>query len=130
MKRFLCLAIVSVLFFWIGSAYAGTKTINFAWQQDVADLSTLTGWKIYKADVAGGPYALLSTINYNGAPQQEYTSGPQSLISPDGQIKTYFFVATAFKPGAESGYSNEVSAVIDFKAISVPVQFRLTVTTP
>jgi hypothetical protein len=128
MKRlFIALLLVLAM---AGLASAGTKTITFLWQQDAADLPTLTGWKIYKADTAGGPYTLLYTINYNGTPSQEYTSGPQALVSPDGQIKTYYFVATAFKPGSESAKSNEVSAVIDFKTLSVPIQFKLTVTTP
>jgi len=131
MKKAFTLLIVLLVVIITGTlAVAGTKTITFYWQQSAADLPTLTGWKIYKADTAGGPYTLFSTITYNGTQAQEYTSGVQSLVSPDGQIKTYYFTATSFKAGAESVKSNEISAIIDFKELSIPIQFRLTVTSP
>jgi len=66
--------------------------------------STLSGFNVYRASVSGGPYtkvdpALIATSSYS-----------DSSVS-SGQ--TYYYVATEVdSTGTESGYSNEVSAVI------------------
>ena len=110
-------------------SFAGTKTLTFAWNQTLPDPNDLAGWKLYSSQTPGGPYTLAATIPFAGA-QTEYTSA-QPFVSPDGQRKTYYFVLTAFDTsGNASGYSNEVSATIDFEAPGVPIQLKVTVTTP
>lgn len=112
-------------------AWAGTKTLTFAWNQEIS--TGFAGWKLYKAiapNVAVSAANLHSTIPYGGTPSTEYTTS-QPLVSPDNQVITYYFVLTAFDTaGNESLKSNEVSAEIDFQAPGVPVQLRVTVTTP
>lgn len=123
-------AVLAVCFY-ITNAWAGNKTVTFAWNQDMSE--GFAGWKLYKsttANVSAVPGNLFATIAYSGAPAQEYTTD-QVLSSPDGQVVTYYFVMTAFdNQGNESAKSNEVSARIDFQAPGVPVQLKVTVTTP
>lgn len=114
------------LFLFSGVCLAGTKTLNFAWNQEMS--ADFAGWKLYSSETAGGPYTLFTTVNYNGTVLPEYTSS-QNLVSPDGEQKTYYFTLTAFDLAAnESGRSNEVSTVIDFLAPGVPIQLKVTVT--
>ena len=109
--------------------FGGTKTLNFAWQQTLPDPNDMAGWKLYQAPVSGGPWTLIETITYT-APQAEYTAS-KVITVPDGSVTTLFFTVTAFDTsGNESGRSNEVSAKIDFQSPPLPVQFKVTVTTP
>jgi hypothetical protein len=108
---------------------AGTKTLNFAWEQP-GSLVGFAGWKLYQSDTAGGPGTVSMTIPYGGASQSTYT-GTKVLTSPDGVTKTYYFTLSAFDTsGNESAKSNEVSAVIDFEAPGVPLNLQVTITTP
>lgn len=126
MKKLLALIVLALALFVASPAVAGTKTITFAWEQP-GDISDLQGWKLYVSEAAGGPYTIQTTINYDGNPLQEYQSA-QPIISPDGQRKTYYFVVTAFdQSGNESGYSNEVSAIIDFEAPLLPIKLIIKV---
>jgi hypothetical protein len=115
-------------------AFAGTKTLTFAWEQTLPSPNDLKEWRIYKAttpNVAVAPANLWATVTYV-APQTTYTS-PQSLVSPDGQAITYYFVLTAVDAaGNESGKSNEVIQLIDFQGPGSPskVTVTVTVTTP
>ena len=59
-------------------------------------------FKVYKASVSGGPYTLVGP-----APAANYQDGA-GIAS--GQ--TWFYVVTAVTSGGESGYSNEVKAII------------------
>jgi hypothetical protein len=122
--------LLSVLFVALFSVvvYAGTKTLNFAWNQTMS--AGFAGWKLYQGDVSGATNTLSMTIPYGGTAQTEYT-GTKNIVSPDGQTKTYYFTMTAFDTsGNESAKSNEVSATIDFEAPGVPTQLKVTVTTP
>jgi hypothetical protein len=122
--------VLGVLLFWIlvaTSVFALTKTLNFGWQQASADLPNLATWRIYSSSTAGGPYALLTQIAYDGQAKPEYT-GTATITQADNTAKTYYFICRAVgKNGNESGNSNEVSAVIDLIAPSTPVQFKVTI---
>jgi hypothetical protein len=125
MKKILIAVLLVVAL--IGVAYAGQKTLTFAWSQP-GSMVGFAGWKLYQSDVAGLPGVLAMTIPYGGTSQTEYT-GTKILTSPDGQTKTYYFTLTAFDTSAnESAKSNEVSAVIDFESPSVPVTLKVTIT--
>jgi hypothetical protein len=106
-------------------ACAGDKTLTFGWEQTMP----VTGWNLYMSVLPGtynDPPVL--TVVYDGNPLNEYTADT-IITSPDGESHTYYFVLTSYDeadPVNESGYSNEVSQVIDFEAPGVP--FSLTVT--
>ena len=122
--------ILSILFvfMFVTIGFAGTKTLNFAWNQSITP--DFAGWKLYQGDVSGATNTLSMTIPYGGTAQTEYT-GAKNIVSPDGQTKTYYFTLTAFDTvGNESARSNEVNATIDFEAPGVPTTLRVTVTTP
>uniref|UniRef100_A0A6M3M3N0 Fibronectin type-III domain-containing protein n=1 Tax=viral metagenome TaxID=1070528 RepID=A0A6M3M3N0_9ZZZZ len=126
MKKIL-LAFLMILIIIVGSSqvYAGDKQLTFAWNQDIT--IPLTGWKLYMANTAGGPYpetawAIIPFV----AAQQEYTSD-QVFTSPDNEIHTYYFVLTAYNNNGQSAYSNEVSCQIDFQKPGMPFNFTVTI---
>jgi hypothetical protein len=78
---------------------ASQHSVSLNWNLAAA----IDGYNIYRSTTQGGPYTRL-----NAAPQKaaSYT---------DGTVKsgtTYYYVATAVDSGVESGYSEEVEAVI------------------
>lgn len=111
--------------------FAGTKTLTFAWNQDISP--GFAGWKLYRDTLPNvQPLAgkLFATIPFGGSQQTEYQTS-QSITSPDNAEVTYYFVLTAFDTsGNESAKSNEVFAIIDFQSPGVPIQLKVTVTTP
>ncbi len=108
------------------SAFAGQKNLRFAWEKTLSP--DLIQWNLYYSETAGGPYTLLTNIVYTGDPGPQFTSDPIIFTSPDGQIVTYYFVLTAEDGGGnESGYSNEVSEIIDFQAPDAPFTFTVIV---
>jgi hypothetical protein len=128
MKKVLTIAIISLILTMAMFVYAATSTLTFGWQQSVNDLPTLKAWRIYKSNTSGSGYTLFQEILYNGTPQQEY-SAVTSLTQPDGSKTTYYFVCRAVGTNnVESGNSNEVTAVVDWTAPSVPIMFKVTVT--
>ncbi len=124
------LLLLTLAFLFITSlSFGGQKVKTFGWQQDLPDPNDLAGWKLYQSSTAGGPWTLVETIPYI-SPLTEYTAS-KSIIVPDNQVTTLYFTVTAFETsGNESGRSNEVSAVFDFQPPGIPVQFKITVTTP
>ena len=128
MNKGLTIAIVGVILMVSLIAYAATSTLTFGWQQSVNDLPTLKAWRIYKSNTSGSGYTLFQEILYSGTPQQEY-SAVTSLTQADGSKATYYFVCRAVGTNnVESGNSNEVTAVVDWTAPSVPVMFKVTIT--
>lgn len=112
----------------VSPAFAGTKTLNFAWDQTISP--DLAGWKLYTATRAGDPGTLSATITYDGSGKTSYTSA-QPITAPDHAETTYYFTLTAFdKSGNETSRSNEVSTVIDFQAPGTPINLKVTVSTP
>ena len=126
MKRFLLILALVLL---TSIAFAGTKSLNFAWQQTLPSPNDLQGWSLYQSSTAGGPYAKILDIPYT-VTQTEYTA-TQPITVPDGSVTTLFFVLDAVdKSGNRSAKSNEVTASIDFQSPGTPIQLRVTVTTP
>ena len=127
MKRLLLLTLAFLMV--TSFSFGATKTLKFGWQQDLPSPNDMAGWKLYQATVTGGPWILIETISYT-APATEYFAS-KSIIVPDGQVTTLFFTVTAFDTsGNESGRSNEVAASLDFQSPGIPVQFKITITTP
>ena len=110
-------------------AHARPLTLTFGWQQDMSP--GLKGWNLYMSETPGAfpPEPILS-IFYDGNPQNEYTSDTE-IFSPDGETHIYYFVLTAFDDATpdpnESGYSNEVSQVVDFAAPGIPFTFTVEI---
>ena len=108
------------------SSFAGDKQLTFEWAQTLTP--DFYGWKLHMSTTPGGPYTQFgANIVYDGTPSPTYTMS-ETLTSPDGQQITYYFVVSATDTAAnESGFSNEVSAVIDFLGPCVPVTLTVTV---
>ncbi|MEW6184711.1 MAG: hypothetical protein AB1585_03110 [Thermodesulfobacteriota bacterium] len=121
------LALVS-LWFLVNTGYSATKTVTFTWEQSAADLPVLKEWRIHYSFTQGGPYSLLATVPYGGTPQSEYIHPTPVSVVPDGGKRLVYFVATAVATsGAESGWSNEVSDLVDFSTTTIPIQFRIVI---
>lgn len=85
-----------------GNAVAAvTHSVDLLWN---ASSSSVTGYRVYRGVVSGGPYSLLTP------------SLVQVMSYSDTTVlagKTYFYVVTAVSAAnVESSYSNEVTAVI------------------
>jgi Abnormal spindle-like microcephaly-assoc'd, ASPM-SPD-2-Hydin len=76
-------------------------TVDLSWNPSN---SAIMGYNVYRASISGGPYARInSSVNAN-------TNYIDNTVQ-SGQ--TYFYVTTAVdSAGTESGYSNQVSAVV------------------
>ena len=125
--KFLFIALVVLIFtsYFHSAAQAKPLTLVFEWQQDLSP--DLKGWNLYMSETSG-TYAgePILSVFYDGNPQNEYTS-QTDIFSPDGEKHIYYFVLTAFDDATpdpnESGYSNEVSQVVDFQAPGIPFSF-------
>ena len=104
---------------------AGDKDLTFTWEQVISP--DFAGWHLHVSETSGGPYAIAAEIIYDGIEQPEYTS-TEPITAPKGQTTLYYFVMSAFdNEGNESGFSNEVSTVIDFESPSAPFSLTITV---
>ena len=128
MKRILVSLLVIGMILMAGSVMAGTKTATFTWQQTLPTPNDLGGWEIWVSDTPTGTYTLFATIPYVSA-QTTYTS-TQTVTVPDGSITTKWFKALAYDTsGNKSGFSNIISATIDFQSPGAPITFTITITT-
>ncbi|MBS1850148.1 MAG: choice-of-anchor D domain-containing protein [Acidobacteria bacterium] len=83
-----------------GAAAQASHSVSLSW----ASANTATGYNVYRGTVSGGPYTKLTS-----SPRTS-TSYTDSGVSSGA---TYFYVATSVNSSSvESGYSNEVVAVI------------------
>lgn len=125
MKKFVVIIALAMAVVIVPPAMAGEKTLTFQWEYDTAPIE---GFRLYYSTQSGQFSAgEFWDIPYN------YGSGTfqseQTITVPDGTEEEYFFVITAYDyDGNESAPSNEVSAILDFKAPSAPFNFEVTVT--
>ena len=76
-------------------------SVSLSWSSST---STVVGYNIYRSGTSGGPYSRVNSSLDSGASYVDSTV-------QSGQ--TYFYVTTAVdSTGAESGYSNQVSAIV------------------
>ena len=100
MKKILCFT--TIIFLLVCSSVFGAD-VKLTW--DPNSETDLAGYRVYRADKAGGPYKQAGADVM--APDVVFTDTNLS----DG---TFFWVVTAFDAdGNESGYSNEVTKRID-----------------
>lgn len=128
MKKFLVALALALCFMLMpfNAAIAGSKKLAFRWTQIISP--DFYGWKIWFSETSGGPYDQFGEdIIYDGSPVPAYSAN-KVFTSPDGESKTYYFVASAWDTGGNgSDYSNEINAEIDFLAPNVPVTFTVVV---
>jgi len=84
-----------------GTAVQPTQhSVSLSWHPDT---SPVQGYYVYRGGQAGGPYTRISTL-------QAGTSFTDTTVAP---ATTYYYVVTALGTNSEeSGYSNQVAAVI------------------
>ena len=78
-------------------AVAGDARVRLDWNEVLEP--DLTGYRVYRSTIAGGPYSLVATVATNGHDDLGLTNGV-----------TYYYVVTATDARAESGFSNEAAA--------------------
>ena len=111
------LVIFLAIFIGYGIATAADRALEFAWEHDGGDLA---GFRLYYG-LASGSYSNSVDVAYESnadpaAPANSWVSKDFRIEAPAGAETTYYFAMTAYDAaGNESGYSNEVSTVIDFK---------------
>lgn len=120
-KRLLLIVLILLVPFTVIAADT-TKTLNFTWNYDAAQLSIISGWGLYMRATSGGPAE--QTIGVQKGSTLT-TSQTFTVSGTPGQTVRKFFVLDAVSIDNErSGYSNEVYA--DFK-IPMSAPFNLTV---
>lgn len=81
---------------------AAEYAVDLTWDASVG--SSVVGYNVYRGNVSGGPYAKINSALESST---AYTDDNVALS------QTYYYVTTAVTgSGEESGYSNEVDAVI------------------
>jgi hypothetical protein len=88
-----------------GACNTGTGTTvshSVALNWSLSNSANVTGYKVYRGTISGGPYTLLTSL---GVTTSYTDSGVQSGL-------TYYYVTTAVNGSSESGYSNQTPAVI------------------
>lgn len=83
-------------------AVAGSHSVVLNWTQSTTTTPAITGNKVYRGTVSGGETLLYTS----STPIVTYTDGPFTTGT------TYYYRVTATNANGESGYSNEVSAVV------------------
>lgn len=119
MKRYLlivlvCFALVAAILCWAILASAATTSVTLAWDANTeADLS---GYKLYRATAAAGPFAAIQTLG-------KVTTTTVAGLA-DG---SYWFKLTATDTyGNESGFSNTVTFLADTIPPAIPATLRVT----
>jgi len=114
MKKFLAALILTSTMFISGLVYADA-TIDVQWSANTE--ADLAGYKMYRGSTSG-----------------IYTTSQDVGITPSGTFAnvddgTWFIAVTAYDTsGNESGYSNEVIAVIDTASPGSPANIVITIT--
>jgi fibronectin type 3 domain-containing protein len=83
-------------------AVVGSHSVVLTWTQSTTTSPAITGNKVYRGTASGGETLLYTS----SAPIVTYTDGPFATGT------TYYYRVTATNANGESGYSNEVSAVV------------------
>ncbi len=78
-----------------------TRSVDLRWTG--SSTSGVTGYKVYRGTVSGGPYAEITTSPTAG------TSFLDSSVTPSA---TFYYVVTSVANGVESGYSSEIAVAI------------------
>ncbi len=90
-----------------------SHSVALSWSEDLTQ-GTVTGYKVYRGNVSGGPYNTVACALTSNT--------PTTCADASGLVEgsTYYYVATATGPGGESTYSNEASVLIPFQKPPAP----------
>jgi fibronectin type 3 domain-containing protein len=85
-----------------GSGFASVShTVSLSWSASPSP--GVVGYNVYRADVSGGPYVHLASMD----------AGPNYTDNAVSSGQTYFYVVTAVDGGgSESAYSNQAQVVV------------------
>jgi len=100
------------------SMAAGSHSVVLNWTQSSTTSPAIAGNKVYRGTASGNETLLYTS----STPIVTYTDGPFSTGA------TYYYRVTAVNAGGESGYSNEVSAVVPTPP-AAPTALALTLLT-
>jgi len=109
------------------SYVARARDADNNWSENSNEVSktfdrTITGWKLYMAEVQGGPYAEILDIPWDGNSTTISSSIPADTIPPGN---TYYFTVVSFAPeGIFSPNSNEVK--IERKPPTKVINLKIT----
>ena len=125
LKKLGALLIVGMLVFAVPIVgFAGQKEITLEWNHDGVDLNT---FKLYYGITPGGPYTNNVTVDVVDAMAGVFQTA-EIILAPDAAETTYYFAVTALDSDSnESGFSNEVSYIIDFENPSEPYQLKIII---
>lgn len=114
-KLFIIICILAMA----GVAWADSN-VTFQWTPNTEN--DLAGYRVHRGTQTGGPYTQVGSDVACG-PNDSTCCEFVDMNIPDG---TYFWVATAFDTsGNESGYSNEVTDMLDSTAPAPPQEFNI-----
>ena len=120
--KILLIALLSLLL--TAPAFAGTKTVTFAWDQDITS-GDLDGWILYEYDDAGNPTGETFDIDYVDGMAFMYEA---EITVPSGTATKRCYDLTAYDTsGNESEKSNRPCIDIDFQPPPVPGTFSVTI---
>ena len=106
--------VVFIVLLLVTPVQAKDFNVTLTWNTNTE--SDLAGYRVYRSETTGTytqPIADLGLV----------TTYTDTLSVPDGQIKTFYYVVTAFdQMGLESNYSNEVNSIFDGNTSPGPVQ--------
>jgi len=89
------------------SVSASAKDFKATLTWDANTEPDLAGYRIYKSETSGLEYQKIGEVGL-------VTTYEDDFSVPDGQIKTFYYVVTAFdQTNLESDYSNEVSEIFN-----------------
>ncbi|MDY0314139.1 MAG: hypothetical protein RBR32_03595 [Bacteroidales bacterium] len=97
--------------------------LTFAWDYDGTEPEIVSGYKIYCSKISGEYSAPPIAV----VPRGTFTATVEKFPYVSG-TKLYF-VATAYGDNVESGYSNEISYVLEAGDVGIPnpINFKLVV---
>lgn len=125
MKKLFTVLVIAALLMGT-TAWAGPKTVTFAWTQVLTP--PIAGWHIYQGTTPGGENLTtpLATVQFTTS-QATYTYS-QSVNFPDGANTTYYYKMDAYTAaGVKSVLSSEVNANLDLTVPPVPGGFTVTI---
>lgn len=96
-------------------------TIDFTWSQ--TDAERITSWKLYKSNIAGGPYTEVASIQWDGSSSSVSSSIPADTLTP-GSITYFVVVAFDDVNGLFTPNSNEV--MIERKPPTKVINLKIT----
>jgi subtilase family serine protease/flagellar hook assembly protein FlgD len=93
------------------AAVPGDGEVTLTWNANPEP--DVTGYRVYRSEASGGPYALVAAVGVPGLVDRGRTNGV-----------TIHYVATAFDVAFESGYSSEVAATPRARDVVAEVRYR------